>query len=310
MKDMDDFILMLIRNPEFPKVVNDIVVECGNALYQPILDRYIAGEDVPFSEARQAWRNSTGIMCDVSGFFEQLFPLVRRINQRLLPTKRLRVVAAGPPVDWNAIKKESDVTPFLGQSLDENYAAVMEREVFAKQRKALMLFGNGHLSHGVEMPPAALADFAIPQGTVARYERSHPGVTFVIDQFDARPGPCGTPGSMDSTEFQVKMQAWPVPSLVRTKGTSLPGATIALGGKVTVLIDAFLYLGPRDLALAEPSPADIFLDTEFMAEVHRRAALTGWLTKKQETPLAIPWSIDPDEVHEESASPFILCRQR
>src|SRR4051794_12603909 len=46
MKDVDDFILALIRNPSFPSKVNDIEVECGNSLYQPILDRYIAGEDV------------------------------------------------------------------------------------------------------------------------------------------------------------------------------------------------------------------------------------------------------------------------
>jgi hypothetical protein len=33
LKDLDDFILMLIRNPLFPEKVNDIEVECGNALY-------------------------------------------------------------------------------------------------------------------------------------------------------------------------------------------------------------------------------------------------------------------------------------
>jgi hypothetical protein len=46
MKDVDDFILSLIRNPAFPANLIDIAVECGNSVYQPILDRYIAGEDV------------------------------------------------------------------------------------------------------------------------------------------------------------------------------------------------------------------------------------------------------------------------
>ena len=41
MKDMDDFILSVIRDPAFSQKVNDIAVECGNSLYQPILDRYI-----------------------------------------------------------------------------------------------------------------------------------------------------------------------------------------------------------------------------------------------------------------------------
>lgn len=85
MKDVDDFILSLIRNPAFPEKVNDIEVECGNSLYQPILDRYIAGEDVPFTEVRKVWRNTTQPMCGISGFFEQFFPLVRAINQKLPP---------------------------------------------------------------------------------------------------------------------------------------------------------------------------------------------------------------------------------
>ena len=87
---MDDFILSLIRNPKFSEKVNDIAVECGNSLYQPILDRYIAGADVPFTEVQKVWRNTTQPMCGMSGFFEQFFPLVRAINQKLPPGKRLR----------------------------------------------------------------------------------------------------------------------------------------------------------------------------------------------------------------------------
>ena len=100
MKDVDDFILSLIRDPSFPGKVNDIEVECGNSLYQPVLDRYIAGEDVPFTEVRKVWRNTTQSMCGQSGFFEQFFPLVRAINQKLPTTKRLRVLAGDPPIDW------------------------------------------------------------------------------------------------------------------------------------------------------------------------------------------------------------------
>jgi hypothetical protein len=82
-KDLDDYILSLIRNPAFPDNVNDIVVECGNCLYQDILDRYIAGEDVPLAKMQLVWRNTTQIMCSLSGFYAQLFPLVRQINREL-----------------------------------------------------------------------------------------------------------------------------------------------------------------------------------------------------------------------------------
>lgn len=37
----------------------------------------------------------------------------------------------------------------------------------------------------------------------------------------------------------------------------------------------YLYLGPRDLLLKEPQPAEVFLDKDYMAEVQRRAAITG-----------------------------------
>ena len=36
-KDLDDLILRVVRDPAFPNKVNDIVVECGNSLYQPVL---------------------------------------------------------------------------------------------------------------------------------------------------------------------------------------------------------------------------------------------------------------------------------
>ena len=62
-------------------------MECGNWLYQSTLDRYIARQDVPFTEVRKAWRNTTQTMCGTSGFFEQLFPLVRKINKELPPGK-------------------------------------------------------------------------------------------------------------------------------------------------------------------------------------------------------------------------------
>jgi hypothetical protein len=94
-KDIDDFILSLIRDPRFPRLVNDIVVECGNVRYQPLLDRYIAGENVPFADVQHVWRDTTvQQMCGASGFYEQLYPLVRSLNQHLPATRRLRIVAA------------------------------------------------------------------------------------------------------------------------------------------------------------------------------------------------------------------------
>ena len=290
MKDLDDFILSLIRNPAFPSVVDDVVVECGNSLYQETLDRYIAGEDVPLSDARQVWRNTTQPMCGVSAFYEQLFPLIRRINERLPPGLRLRVVAGDPPIDWNAVKTESEVKAFLSNR-DATIATVMESEVLAKRRKALMLFGIGHLTHAPNIN-AASAGLKIPETAVARYEKRYPGVTFVIDQYSG--AGCGSAGSSSTipavAAFEARLPSMAVPSLVFAKETG-----VATFGR----IDGYLYLGPRDLVLAELRPASVFVDQTFMAELNRRAALMAAGLNNQ---------IEPDYVREQDSSPFLYCR--
>src|SRR5215472_6642216 len=41
-----EFRLKLIRDPAFARKVNDIVIEFANPVHQPILDRFVAGEEV------------------------------------------------------------------------------------------------------------------------------------------------------------------------------------------------------------------------------------------------------------------------
>jgi hypothetical protein len=285
LKDLDDFILSLIRNPTFAAKVNDIEVECGNSLYQPILDRYISGEEVPFAEVRKVWRNTTQPMCGMSGFFEQFFPLVRAINQMLPPGKRLRVLAGDPPIDWDRIQSLEDWSKFADR--DGSIASVMEKEVLSKHRKALMLFGTFHLMHGQgEIPRGSAGAQA-----VSIYEKDYPNVTFVIS--DLGPFYNGLPAVPGS-----RFATWLVPSLVRAKGTWLgaldlghfvpPLVLIDRDCKLSSgfpkpqqrpmeeLVDAFLYLGPPDLSLSEPMPGDIALDVDYRMELQRRKALSGF----------------------------------
>jgi hypothetical protein len=278
-KDIDDFILALIRDPSFPYRVNDIAVECGNSLYQPLLDRYIAGEQVPFTEVERVWRNTTQPMCGQSAFFEQLFPLVRAINQTLPAEHRLRVLAADPPVDWNRIHDQKDFSPFTDR--DGSIASIMEKEVLSKHRKALMLFGIFHLLH---------ASGPGNGDAVTIYEKKYPGSTFVISDL-------GYFGTDPKDAARVSFANWPNPSLIRTRGTSLGSlkldaflpTPISTDDKCNVidpfkarptlvaadLIDAFLYLGPQNLRLREAIPADIALDTAYMSELLRRNAIIG-----------------------------------
>jgi len=104
MQDLNDLIFSLVRNPAFSQKVNDIVFESGNSLYQPILDRYIAGENVPFTEVQKVWRKMGQPAAGGSAFPEQFYPLMRALNQNLPPERRLRVLAGDPPIDWDQIK--------------------------------------------------------------------------------------------------------------------------------------------------------------------------------------------------------------
>jgi hypothetical protein len=277
MKDVDDFILSLIRDPTFPKKVNDIEVECGNSLYQPVLDRYIAGEDVAFTEVREVWRNTTQPMCGRSGFFEQFFPLVRAINQKLPPAKRLRVLAGDPPINWDQVKTPEDGMKFLDR--EPSIVSVMEKEVLSKHRKALMLFGTFHLMHGVD------------DSAVSTYEKIYPHRTFVISDLGIY--------DIDRPATSIgPFASWPNPSLTLTKGTWLGALNLSniflppimidrdckvhndfppeLQKPMETFVDAFLYLGPQEFKLNEPMPADIALDVNYMTELQRRESLTGF----------------------------------
>lgn len=294
-KDLDDFLLRLIRNPAFPTKVDTIAVECGNSLYQPLLDRYIAGTDMPLSEVRQVWRNTTQPMCGVSGFYEQLFPLIRRINQNLPKAKKLRVLACDKSIDWDTVKTPQDFGRGEFLDRDPSIASVVEKEVLSKHRKALLLFGTSHLFHGTS-------------SAVGLYEKDYPGVTLVVAEHTGFGN--WTPLEEFNDRFESRMASWPAPFLVEDlKGTWLADLLdttysggnfffgVAEGGKLPTgpakakgtfseppaeaslrfssKVDAYLYLGRRDLLLNEPVPAEIVLDKDYMTELQRRAAIMG-----------------------------------
>src|SRR5438132_3066032 len=59
-EEAHDFIRSLIRNPAFPSKVDDIVVDFGNPLMQPVVDRYLLeGELVPRGVLRRVWDDTT-----------------------------------------------------------------------------------------------------------------------------------------------------------------------------------------------------------------------------------------------------------
>jgi hypothetical protein len=219
-------------------------------------------------------------MCGSSGFYEQLFPLVRSLNQHLPVASRLRVLAADPPIDWSKIQSYQDLTPFFDR--DGSIASVMEREVFSKHRKALLLFGVFHLLHGGGPGEG---------DAVTRYERRYPGKTFIVI---SDPGYYGT-NDVPLSSANAPGGVWP--SLITTKNSKLGSLKLnafmdsplttdqdcnvvdafarAATKTIADQMDAILYLGPPNSSMVEPLPADIFLDRAYRAEWLRRMKLVG-----------------------------------
>lgn len=224
------FRLSLIRNLRFTDTVNDIVVEFGNARYQDVMDRFVRGEEVPDHVLRQVWQNTTqhSAVLDVS-IYEEFFRAVRAVNASLTKDRQLRVLLGDPPVDWNDSRPvETQERDF--ETRDVFAARLISREVVAKHRRALIIYGDGHFSRRPPDPRNSL---------VALLERAGTKVFTITTNTVA-----------DLEEIQPSVASWPEPSLTLIRGTVLeqadfvsvpyPSTTIQAGNDG---FDALLYVG-------------------------------------------------------------------
>ncbi|MFB9684879.1 hypothetical protein [Amycolatopsis plumensis] len=280
--DVGTFVFDLIRDPRFPGRVNDIAVECGNARLQPLLDAYTAGAPVP--EISSVWRDTTQPSCGFSTFYEQLFALVRQVNTTLPASRKIRVLAADPPVDWSRVQSPADLEPFLDR--DASIASVVKTQVLQKNRKALLLFGLGHLTHDGG------------SAAVARLEREYPGAAYVVADHRGF--------TADNARLEQRLGSWP--QLVPLPGSWLGSLETTFfpvnrdyppGTRGYPGVDAYLYEGPADLLLREPLSARAVLDAGYLAELRRRA------TAIDAPPDSIEW---PEAFFERERTSGVLLR--
>jgi hypothetical protein len=267
--------LELIRHPRFARNVNDIVVEFGSARYQDVMDRYIRGDDIPLPELRHAWQDTTQHAVWDVPIFEEFFRAVRQVNQSLAKDRQLRVLLADPPIDWTEVKTPPDHFKWL-RMRDTHGAELIQREVLAKKRKALLIFGAMHLQR---------------KNISANYEPLDGGETVVgiLDRAGrAKIFTIRTPTEAEPQSLQAEMASWPVPSLVLLRRTRL-GMLDSAGfwsadmprfairdGKPSPLpreqwrvlpmqemFDALLYLGPSAAITTAKLPAALCADTAY-----------------------------------------------
>jgi hypothetical protein len=272
-----DFITALLHHPAFPRTVKVIVVEVGNARYQPVMDRFIAGEPIAARDLRPVWRNFIGGWGFDAPIYEQFFRTVRAINRTLPPALRLRVLLGDPPVDWSQIKQPADIFPWLEQR-DAHYAAVAATNILAPGYHGLLIGGLGHFVRDFPMPLP-------PDGNIVqRLERNHPDCVHVIMPHIGF-GP-------ETSALEPYLANWPIPSLVSLHTTWLGGldAALHLGGlpffpnsdlpepppfkkgvSLGTMADGYLYLGNRSsLTRSETNPAVYRGDEPYLNELQRR----------------------------------------
>jgi hypothetical protein len=278
------FLLSLVRDPRFVQTVDDIVVEFGNARYQDVVDQFVRGGDVPYESLRRAWRDSTqpSIAADLSTY-EEFLRVVRDVNASARPGRQLRVLLGDPPIDWEKIHTKDEHFKFV-EMRDAHPAAVLQLEVIAKQRRALLVYGTGHLQRRNVLSNFEMDDWRA-ETIVSLVERAGPTRVFTVAQ--------ANPAAIAS-----EVTAWRAPSLAPLRGTTLgsvdaaryfgpPRRFAVRDGKLVPLpkeewralpaedqFDALLYLGPSPAA-ASPEPLSRKLCTEpgYVAMRLKRIAL-------------------------------------
>ena len=267
----------LIASPRIRDRVDDIVVEFANPLYQPVIDRYIAGGAVPRDSLRLAWRNTTQLLVWDSPLYEQFFETVRRLNTAPNAGRQLRIVAGDPPIDWNRTARASDIPRSYGFR-DIETLPIIEREVLAKGRRALVIIGEEHLPRTSDTLRAAAAK-PMERATLGEaLHRTHPGAAYLVTTIVGAQSPLARAA-----------RSWPRGSIADIRGTALglADATIrapARSRRGAIMraaphrsrlqdqFDAVLYVGPSD-RVVEPDGAVYRNDPAYQQEVRRRIGI-------------------------------------
>ncbi len=244
-----DAMQTLLFDPRLPSMVDDIVVEFGNALYQPTIDRFVNGEIVEDRDLRLVWRNTTQSPSNTwdSPMHEQFFRSVRAVNWPLRAEKKIRVLLGDPPIDWAKVKTRDDVLAF---DRNGHTISVIERELLAKGRRALIFYGTNHVRRDGDI--IRWIEHVTRQRTYVIVAGTHPRLAEAPRRMVV-PAAGTWLASADTNDFRY-----------------LPGEC---GEKFGDIFDALLYLGQVEVVTRSLTNPAIFLDPEYWAELQRRKTL-------------------------------------
>ena len=118
----------------------------GNARYQDVVDRFVSGQDVAYTDLRRAWQDTTVSHSAGNNYLmmQEFLETVRAVNASAPREHQLRVVLGDPPIDWDNVRTRDDFQKWLAMR-DSYPAAVIQLEVLAKQRRALVLYQANYI---------------------------------------------------------------------------------------------------------------------------------------------------------------------
>jgi hypothetical protein len=248
----EDFYAQLVSDPRFSKEVGNVVVEFGGAAQQSTINRYVAGEDIPYEKLRAVWTDTVGWLPTVANVgYLNVFAQIREVNKRLPASEQIHVWLGEPPIDWSKIQTRSDLTAMAER--DHYPAQLIRSEILAKHKKALVIYGAIHFSGHDKLR------FLV--------EQSYPQSFFVVMPYH------GYPRKADSVALEQNIQSWREQS-----ASSIPavGPVLLVGQSFIAGADALLYLGPAASLTQSPMTPDLYLDENFRREIDRRSMiLTG-----------------------------------
>jgi len=301
-----EFYNRLVRDPRFAADVGNVVVEFGGAAHQDTLDRYLAGAEVPYAELRKVWSDEVGAVPTVTAVMYQLFfAQVRIVNHQLPPDRRIRVWLGEPAIDWSTVHTQADYMPYSMRRA-QNPAEIIERDILARGKKALVIYGGFHFNQP-GWPPGT-PHF---QDLREMVEAHHPGAFYVVSPY------VGFAQPACSAAFEAQMK-WPPGSLAApVRGTALeaalqrPGCSMGSNLRAAappgtpatpadiqarmdrrtqevlsgVAGDALLYLGPAASLMNSPADPTLVMDEAYFREISRRyqimtgspASLADWI---------------------------------
>lgn len=263
LQELGDFFIELVKHPDFAENVGNVVLEFGNSFFQETVDRYIAGEDVPYEKVKKAWTTliATGGPTEVSVMYGQFYEAVREVNQTLPDDKKIKIWLGDPPAN------PDDPKVYLAENFpdrDAFYARVIMEEILEKDRKALVIIGAGHFVDDEYSRSSATVEelesksFGAYYNFIAYINAYYPDEAYTIQVH------WGLPNQDCNQRLESAFSSQSLPVLVSLEATSLAeflnGGECKVNGWWGTLAGAwakgFLYLGAVDDLTLSPLPGE------------------------------------------------------